>query len=81
MGKKKSNWGGKRTPGKNKRLGRPRIYKDAQKIRSILITEELYNYAKEVGGNASEGVRLALEFHRAMRHQFNETAPPERNST
>lgn len=77
MAKKASGWGGVRKPGKGKRLGRPRKFKDAQKVRSILIVDELYEYAQAIGGNASEGVRLALEFHRTMRRQFDRTAPDE----
>ena len=76
--KKKTGWGGVRKPSQGKKLGRPRKFTDAQHIRSILLLDELYEYANEIGGgNASEGIRLALSLHQTMRHQFHSSAPPD----
>jgi hypothetical protein len=48
-------------PDRKKAVGRPRFEAEAQKRRSISLSDRIANIAREIGGgNVSEGIRLAI---------------------
>lgn len=79
---KKSGHGGKR-PG----AGRKPMHGKNMTLHMVYLPDELWEYAKVVGTyqttdgllkqDAARGIRIALEFHQSLAHQFNATQPDE----
>lgn len=80
MAKQNSEHGGKR-----KGAGRKPMHGKNMTAHMIFLTDEMWEYAKLVGTyqttdgtlkqDAARGIRIALEFHQSLAHQFAATQP------
>ena len=79
---KKSGHGGKR-----RNAGRKPFHEKNMTLHVVYLPDELWEYAKQVGTHttadgtlkqdAARGIRAALEFHRTLKHQFDQAADPD----
>lgn len=61
--KDKQRWGGPRTPGPGKHLGRPPLPGALRRVSVRLPAETIRRLRDHGGGNVSEGVRRLTEAH------------------